>query len=91
MILVWIIVAFMTILVIITLFNLYSPYLFDYSWQYFDSDQDLQDYDLRYEGHWPEPYWLGMDTQNNKDRYFDYSGLPKIHRHIDFGVYNRVL
>ena len=37
------------------------------------------------ENYWPEPYFTGNYTQNNKGRYFDYRPLPIINRIVDFG------
>lgn len=35
------------------------------------------------EGYWPEPYFMGEYTQNNRERYFDYVSLPHIYRKVE--------
>ncbi len=37
------------------------------------------------ENYWPEPYFMGGYTQNDRERYFDYNPLPAIYRIVDFG------
>ena len=37
------------------------------------------------ERYWPEPYFMGNYTQNDRERYFDYNPLLAIYKKIDYG------
>ena len=37
------------------------------------------------ERYWPEPYFMGSYTQNDKDRYFDYNPYFAIYKKVDYG------
>ena len=40
---------------------------------------------MNIERYWPEPYFMGEYTQNDRERYFDYMPLHSINRNLSFG------